>query len=136
MVTNVKNCAQPGLSFFDLQLSTSLNKSSELFKAFQLFSPQKAHKMQPDAFKIDQLLSSVPFFNSSETPDELKAELPTYLARVVGTEKSFNPLEWWKMNSSTLPHWSEAARKALLIQPSSVASESVFFFFTLKNFFQ
>ena len=59
--------------------------------------------MQPDASKIDQLLSSVPFFNSLEALDALKAELPTYLAKAVGTEGNFSPLEWWEMNTFSLP---------------------------------
>ena len=82
--------------------------------------------MQPNASKIDQLFSSVPFFNNLETLDALKAELPTYLAKAAGTEENFSPLEWWKMNTSSLPHWSAAARKACLIQPSSAAWSGIF----------
>ena len=132
-ITYAKNCVQPGLSYFHLQLSTSLKKSLEVCKAFQLFSPQKAYTMQPDASKIDQLLSCVPFLNNSGTLNALKAELPTYLSKAGGTDENFSPLEWSKINAPSLPEWSEATKKVLLIQPSSAASERVFSL--LKNSF-
>ena len=34
--------------------------------------------------------------------------------------------EWWKSNETVLPNWGGAAKKALLVQPSSAASERVF----------
>ena len=34
--------------------------------------------------------------------------------------------EWWRNNEVSLPNWSAAAKKALLVQPSSAASERVF----------
>ena len=37
-----------------------------------------------------------------------------------------NICERWKANETILPHWAEAAKKALLVQPSSAASERVF----------
>ena len=33
--------------------------------------------------------------------------------------------EWWKRNEAALPNWSAAAKKILLLQPSSAASERV-----------
>ena len=60
------------------------------------------------------------FFFGSKPP--FKVELPTYLANAAGTEETLSPLEWWKVNSLPLSHWSEG----LLIQPSSAASERVF----------
>ena len=35
-------------------------------------------------------------------------------------------LEWWKLHSSELPSWSSAAKKALLVQPSSGSAERIF----------
>ena len=39
---------------------------------------------------------------------------------------NFCPLEWWRRNCGDLPIWSACARKVLLVQPSSAASERVF----------
>ena len=71
--------------------------------------------------------SPVSFLNSPEALNALKAKLPTYLVKAAGT------IEWWKMNTIAPPNWSAAARKALLLQPSSAASERVFSL--LKNSF-
>ena len=74
---------------------------------------------------IDQSLTCVPFFGASEL-GKLKEELPAYLARVADIAQDLDPLEWWKLNTSSLPNWSLAARKVLLVQPSSAAAERVF----------
>ena len=41
-------------------------------------------------------------------------------------EDAYNTLEWWKINTSVLPHWSQVAKKVFLVQPSSAAAERVF----------
>lgn len=56
----------------------------------------------------------------------LKEELPTYLAKADDVSSTIDILEWWKRNEVALPHWSAAAKKTLLVQPSSAASERVF----------
>ena len=74
--------------------------------------------MRPTATFLDQSLSQVPFITHTEIED-LKKELSDYLARVADVSEEFDPVEWWKLNSATLPHWSTCARKIFLIQPSS-----------------
>ena len=54
----------------------------------------------------------------------LKEELPAYIAKAADLDEAYNVLEWWRSNASPLPHWSDAARRILLIQPSSAAAES------------
>ena len=81
--------------------------------------------MSPTASSLDQSSSVVPFIDQAEI-EELKKELPDYLARTTDLSEEFNPVEWWKLNSTTLPHWSNCAKKVLLIQPSSAAAERVF----------
>lgn len=81
--------------------------------------------MKPTASSVDQALSCIPFLDASER-DKLKEELPTYIARVADVDKDFDPLEWWKLNAPMLPYWSAAAKKILLVQPSSAAAEQVF----------
>ena len=35
-------------------------------------------------------------------------------------------VSWWRNHANTLPRWSQAVKKVLLVQPSSAASERVF----------
>ena len=46
---------------------------------------------------------------------ELKAELPTYIAKTADVSTDMDPLEWWTLNCSELLSWSTAAKKALLL---------------------
>ena len=118
-------CVEPGIQYFQTQLTSSLQHSLSAFKAARLFSPQKLQVMQPNVNAIDSL-NIFPFLNSTSILDGLKAELPTYLARSVDIDPNFSCLEWWKQNETTLPCFSAAARKIFLVQPSSAASERVF----------
>ena len=58
--------------------------------------------------------------------ETLKSELPLYRSKVADLDSSIDPLQWWKHNANLVPHWADAARKVLLVQPSSSASERVF----------
>ena len=81
--------------------------------------------MQPNAAAVDDL-AVFPFLNNQTILNDLKVELPLYLAKAADTHSSINALEWWKMNMNYLPKWVSALQKVLLIQPSSAASERVF----------
>ena len=124
-VSYARNCVQSGLDYFVNQLTSSLKMSLAIFKGCRLFSPQKVREMKPTAQSLDESLSCIPFIDAAER-EGLKEELPTYLARVADIDKMFDQLEWWKLNSSTLPNWSTAAKKIVLVQPSSAAAERVF----------
>jgi hypothetical protein len=89
--------------------------------------------MQPNGLAIEQALNTIPFLNTHQKLDGLKAELPAYLSKAADTDQHFNILEWWKLNAPELPKWSVAARKIFLIHPSSAVSERVFSL--LKNYF-
>ena len=82
-------------------------------------------QIQPDADAINAL-KSFPFLNSKTILDGLKEELPSYFAKVTDIDPSIDILQWWNQNESALPCWAAAARKVLLVQPSSAASERVF----------
>ena len=90
-----------------------------------VFSPHKAHLLQPDAVMLDESLCSIPFF-SSEVVNQLKEELPAYLARAADSSTEISILDWWKRNANDLPYWADATKKILLLQPSSAAAERVF----------
>ena len=117
-------CVQPGLNYFEKHFNSSQDTLSA-FKAVRYFSPQKINDIQPNADAINAL-KSFPFLNSKTILDGLKEELPSYLAKVTDIDPSIDILQWWNQNESALPCWAAAARKVLLVQPSSAASERVF----------
>lgn len=80
--------------------------------------------MQPTATSIVEL-SVFPFF-TPQVLSELKEELPLYMSKSSRVDASVCPLEWWRLNSGSLPKWSAEVRKVLLVQPSSAAAEQVF----------
>ncbi len=93
------------------------------FKGARLFCPSKVHEMQPDSAAVDSLLA-FPFLSNSIAA--LKGELPQYVAAAEDVNPTHDPLEFWKRHEDTLPTWAAAARKVVLVQPSSAASERVF----------
>ena len=119
-----RNCMQPALDYFKGLLDSSLKENISIFKAVRIFNPQKVAMLKPDVSHINAL-QIIPFFKNEEL-EKLKAELPSYLAKVDDISDDFDPLEWWKLNASVLPHWSNAVKKVLAIQPSSAAAEGVF----------
>ena len=125
LVTYARKCVQPVFHYFHQQLTSSLKGPLLAFKAASLLSQQKVYAMQPDATAVETL-TAFPFLNSANAITGLKTELPTYLAKAADVEPASCPLEWWKQNFTELPLWSSVARKVLLIQPSSAASERVF----------
>ena len=109
---------QPG------QIRTNLQDAVSIFKAARLFLPHRVHVTRSTANCVDSL-SILPFL-SAQTLSELKEELPLYISKVSDVGASFCPVEWWRLNSTSLPKWLAEARKVLLIQPSSAAAERVF----------
>ena len=120
---HAKNCMQPGIAYFNRKLSTSLQIPLQAFKAARLFSPLKVYAMKPNDNMVDTL-QVFPFL--IHNIQSLKSELPQYLAKTADVSEQFDLLEWWKLNADELPNWSSAARKVLVLQPSSAASERVF----------
>ena len=51
--------------------------------------------MQPNAASIDDL-AVFPFVNNQAILDDLKAELPLYLAKAADTDSSFEALDWYR----------------------------------------
>ncbi len=78
--------------------------------------------MKPVAADVD-VLSAFPFLRDSVTINNLKTELPSYLAKATEKSPEFEILEWWKRNGDALPHWSSAAKEVPVVQPSSAAAE-------------
>ena len=118
-----RNCMQPALDYFEGLLDSSLKEDISIFKAVRIFNPQKVAMLKPDVSHVNAL-QIIPFKN--EELEKLKAELPSYLAKVDDISDDLDPLEWWKLNASVLPHWSNDVKKVLAIQPSSAAAGRVF----------
>ena len=124
LINHARACIQPGIDYFNKQIDTTLQGPLAAFKAARFFSPQKLYDLQPDASSIESL-RAFPFFHDEDL-QSLKAELPAYLVKAAGVTSSIDPLQWWQRNATCLPHWASAARKVVLVQPSSAASERVF----------
>ena len=56
---------------------------------------------------------------------ELK-EFPKYVALTEEVSSEYGILNFWKDHAAAIPKWSNAARKIMLVQPSSAAAERVF----------
>ena len=119
-----RSCMQPALDYFKELLDFTLKKQISVFKAVRVFNPQKVAMLKPDVSHVNAL-QIIPFFKDEEL-EKLKAELPSYLAKADDISDELDPLEWWKLNATALPYWSNAVKKVLAIQPSSAAAERVF----------
>ena len=102
------------------------------FKAARLFSPSNVNEMKPTTADIDEL-KAFPFLR--DKLENLKLELPVYIAAAEDVSNTTDVLEWWKSNESKLPHWAEACKRALLVQPSSAAVERVFLFYNSRKLY-
>ena len=50
-----RKCVQPGIDYFQKQLTANLKNSIAVFKAARLFSPHKLQVMQPEADVVNTL---------------------------------------------------------------------------------
>ena len=112
------------LQYFHGKFSGELSENIAAFKAARLVWPQKMIEMQPASQDVDAL-QAFPFIKQPDL-ENLKQELSTYLAKAEDLDDDVDPLHWWKAHSKDLPLWSSAAKKTLLVQPSSAAAERVF----------
>ena len=116
---------QPGYQYFERKFGTDLKVVVSAFKCARYFDPSKINELKPCSSDIYNL-RVLPFMDSDDIIDELKHELPTYMAIVDGTSADANKLEWWKNHASKVPKWSRGCRAILLLQPSSAAADRVF----------
>ena len=118
-------CAR-GFDYFEQKFFQDFIPIVDTFKSVCLFNPGKITDLKPNAISVDTL-KAFPFF-TDEHINNFKLESPSYLAAADGTPREVTPLEWWEHNKGSLPKWSEGFNKVILIQPSSVSVERVFFF--------
>ena len=96
----------------------------QAFKAARVFLPSKVQEMNINTQAVESL-AVFPFFDAVEL-QHLKTELPNYIAACEDVDSSHDVCTFWKNRKQTLPHWSAAACKVAVIQPSSAAAERVF----------
>ena len=96
----------------------------QAFKAARLISPHNLQKIKPECASLTNLLV-FPFITPSNLA-ELKEEFPKYVALTEEVSSDYTILNFWKDHAAAIPKWSNAARKILLLQPSSAAAERVF----------
>ena len=87
-----RSCVQLGIIYINRQLEYSLKVSLQAFKTGRMFSPIKVYTMKPDNAMVDSLVA-FPFITRTMI-NELKAELPTHIAKTVDVSSDVDPLEW------------------------------------------
>ena len=94
---------QPGYDYFWSKFDQDLRVDA--FKAVRLFNHSKVNDLKPDCSSIDTLRS----FKVLES-DNLKSELPTYLAISVA---DVDPLTCWEQNTERVPPWAKEESHSL-----------------------
>ena len=77
--------------------------------------------------------SEIAFLNDQTILNNLKSELPQYIAKAAETSPEIDVTSWWVEHADELPHWSTVVKMVALIQPSSVAVERVFSILTAHS---
>ena len=82
--------------------------------------------LSPSPEDVEQL-RRFPFLDDDVTIRALQKELLNYLAEADGVKIIHGEqMQWWKEHHVQLPHWSSAAKRLALVQPTSAAAEQVF----------
>ena len=102
----------------------ALHPLVEAFRAARLCNPSKVAEMMPVAADVDDL-KAFPFITPADV-DQMKEELPQYLAAIEDVHATINPIDWWKAHADQHKAWAHTFRRLLLVQPSSAAAERVF----------
>ena len=115
---------KPAYDYFNRKFGEDLEVAVSAFKFARFFSPAKVVELLPTGNDLDKL-RIFPFLNSNII-DQLKLELPKYMAAAEDISPTVDTIVWWKRHANDLPHWSKACKMLLLVQPSSAAAERVF----------
>ena len=104
LITQAKDCVQPGLNFFQQKFNVQFLTNVHAFKAAHLCFPVQVSALRPDARSLEDL-KNFPFVDDA-TIAILATELPLYLAAADGImcDSEEEKLMWWAASghSSTL----------------------------------
>ena len=119
-----KGCIDPAYAYFHAKFDNDLKPAIQVFKAARYFSPATTSELKPDASNLD-ILQSLSFLTSADITNLKKctSTLPCSCRRPC---QSVDPIKWWEMHLEQLPHWANAYKNVILVQPSSAAAERVF----------
>jgi hypothetical protein len=100
-------------------ISIQFHNIVRAFKAARLCCPVKVQELHPNSASVQEL-KQFGFFTDVAIA-QLVEELPKYLAIADGVviETEEGKVKWWSDHKITLPCWSTAVKKILLVQPSS-----------------
>ena len=134
LVARAKACINPGLLFFQQKFSQEFYDIVRAFRSARLFCPVQVQQLHPTVASVEEL-RKFSFLDDDGIIQGLVVELPQYMAIADGTalDTEEEKLLWWSRNEATLPNWSSAVKKVLLVQPSSASAERVFSL--MNNFF-
>ena len=117
------SCTTQAYAYFKTKFDGDLKLAVSGFKAAWFLIQLKCANCSPMPDIDDDKI--FPFFTDS-TIEDLKSELPVYLAKADGVSNDLEKTKWWQAHTNELPKWSSACKQVLLIQPSSAAAERVF----------
>ena len=86
-------CVTPAYDYFKAKFDHDLKPTLMVFKSARLFSPSKINTIRPSPSDINNL-SVLPFL-SSPVIEELKREVPRYLAQAEDVSP-VDPIVWWR----------------------------------------
>ena len=118
--------ARPAINWYLQKFNGDLGEVVSAFRLARFFDPVVSQSLNITPAKLDAL-RVFPFLDDGNSINEMKAEVPAYLAAIqdVDLSNSAEKVRWWSQQNS-LPAWVSAVRKLLLVQPSSAASERAF----------
>lgn len=115
--------------------SYSCKHMYEVCRLVRVFDPNVAIQVLSSSSYVDDLVSCVNPLMEHVSADNLKREIPTYMARAQLVsfadndvdEYCFNVLKFWKTNAvPELAEWCKAARIVFSMSPNSASCERVF----------
>ncbi len=120
------NGVKPGINYFLQKFNVQFYQTVRAFRSARLACPVTVQGLNPTPDRVNDL-RLFPFLDDDGVIAGLQNELPAYLAEADGVQiEHGQELQWWKARRQQLPHWSAAARRLALVQPSSAAAERVF----------
>ena len=101
LINYATECIKPAIGYFKQKFEGDLKPIVTAFKYARYFDPAKVSELCPSSADIDQL-KAFPFLN--DKLEDLKVELPIYMAKADGVSPTIDKLKWWKKHSNELPH--------------------------------
>jgi hypothetical protein len=115
------------------QKLVELSEQIEIFRACRLFDPSRLNTICQDVNRVEYLLKLFPFFDDNADVAPMVAGLPGLLVYVAqnpiakGDDGGWKFESWWTAaGKAGQDCWFEAAKKIMVLQPSSAAAERVF----------